>query len=103
MNDEELFPAESVAMDSPKLAWMKRHGVITFYYSSPNCEPTWFAGFHSWWPYLKGLNFFAEETGHNGDSRVGEGVTEDDAIASLLTCGEAREKGINLWNEEAIQ
>lgn len=24
----ELFPVESVTMDSPRLAWMKRHGLV---------------------------------------------------------------------------
>ncbi len=102
---DELFPAESVRMDSPKLAWLKRHGVLTWYDSGKRdgfhvCPAEWFAGFQHWWPGLDGIIFFSEETGHNGDSRCGQGDTEDEAICSLLTCGEARAKGIKLWNEE---
>lgn len=98
---DELFSAESVAMDSPRLAWMKRHGIITFYHAPGHCPPTWFAGFQCWRPGLTGIDFFATETAHNGDSRIGEGDTEDEALASLMTCGHARENKIRLWNEEA--
>lgn len=27
----ELFPVESVTMDSPRLAWMKRHGLCAYH------------------------------------------------------------------------
>jgi len=37
----------------------------------------------------------------NGDSRVGEGDTESEAMADLLNCWWARERKIQLWNEEA--
>jgi hypothetical protein len=94
---DELFPLEAVQMDSPKLAWMKREGVITWYHPGfgDECPPTWFAGFQEWWPDLKEANFFAEETAHNGDSRCVEGDTEADAICAL-----AKRYEIKLWNEE---
>jgi hypothetical protein len=89
----ELFPVEAVQMDSPRLAWMKKHGVIT--YRSPVEPVCWFAGFQEWWPKLEGVGFFAKETAHNGDIRVGEGATEDEALCQL-----AKWEGIKLWNEE---
>ena len=94
MKTEEMFPADSVAMDSPRLAWMKKHGIIT--YRSPVEPVCWFAGFQDWWPKLQGVHFFAEETANNGDMRVGEGVTEDGALVEL-----AKYEGIKLWNEES--
>ena len=100
MKTLELFPIESVRMDSPKLAWMKRHGIITLHHRPGHCPATWLAGFQTWWPDLHGVHFFAEETAHNGDSRIGEGDTEDEALVSLLTCGEARRRGILHWHQE---
>jgi hypothetical protein len=96
MNDE-LFPAEAVAMDSPKLAWCKKHSVVIYRHPGDafGCPHSWFAGFQDWWPDLRGLNFFAEETAHNGDSRCVEAGTEEDALATL-----ARYYKIPLWNEE---
>jgi hypothetical protein len=106
MNPAELFPAEVVAMDSPRLAWLKRHDVLTWHDDGKRdgfqvCPPQWFAGFTHWWPEKTGIDFFALETAHNGDSRIGEGDSEQEALCQLLTCGEARAKGIKLWNEEA--
>ena len=92
---KELFAPESVAMDSPKLAWMKKHGIITCYHAPGHVEPTWFAGFQDWWPDRTGSDFFCEETMHNGDSRIGEGETETEALAALCAAWE-----IKLWNEE---
>ena len=102
---DELFPVETVQMDSPKLAWLKKHGVLSWYDTGKRdgfqaCPPQWFAGFEHWWPGKTGIEFFAEETAHNGDSRIGEGGSEEEAICHLLTCGEARSKGMRLWNEE---
>lgn len=91
----ELFPIEAVTQDSPRLAWMKRHGVITLHHAPGHCPATWFAGFQSWWPTLTSDDFFATETGANGDSRIGEGDTEDEALAAL-----ASNAGLRLWNEE---
>lgn len=98
ISDDLLFPVpESL---SPRLAWIKKHGIITYRHSTGHAPATWFAGFQEWWPNKSGFDFFFEETANNGDSRVGEGDTEDDALANLLTCGDARAAGIRLWNEE---
>lgn len=91
-----LFPvAESL---SPRLAWMRKHGVITFSLD----DDTWLAGFQAWHPTVTdAAQFFCDETGCNGDTRIGEGDTESDAMADLLNCWYARERNIQLWNEEA--
>jgi hypothetical protein len=94
----ELFPAEAMQSDSPRLRWMNKHGIITLYHAPGHCPPTWFAGRLVWWPELSGVDFFATETAHNGDSRVGEGPTEDDALESLALAA-----GIPLWNEDDKQ
>lgn len=95
--ESDLFPADVGQLDSPRLAWMKRHGVITLRHQSEKwlIEATWFAGFQAWHPELGGVDFFAVETGANGDSRIGEGDTEEEALGAL-----ARRAGIRLWNEE---
>lgn len=103
--EPEFFPPEAVAMDSPRLAWMKKHGIITWFDNGrrdgvQECPPEWFAGFAHWWPGKTGIDYFANETAHNGDSRIGQGDTEIEALAQLLTCCEARDAGIKLWNEE---
>ena len=98
---DELFAPETVQQDSPRLAWMKRHGIITLYHAPGHCPPTWFAGFQRWHPELRGVDFFAHETAHNGGSRVGEGESEDEALGNLMTCGEARAAKMRLWNEES--
>jgi hypothetical protein len=94
MNDE-LFPVESVQMDSPRLAWIKKYGVVT-YHSLPNGDDhCWFAGFQEWWPTLTNpVDFFCKETGCNGDQNLTEGETEDEAIIKLALYNE-----IPLWNE----
>lgn len=81
---------------SPRLAWMRKHGIITLHHApGRGVPPTWFAGFAEWWPDKHGENFFAWETAHNGDSRIGEGDTEDEALAQL-----AYHWDMKLWNEE---
>lgn len=102
---DSLFPDSEVRMLSPKLAWMAKHGVISWYDDGKRdgfkvCDPQWFAGFQAWWPDLTGIQFFAEETAHNGDSRIGEGQTEDEALFGLTTCAEARQMGLRIYNEE---
>lgn len=93
MPSEELFPVAEVAMDSPRLAWSKRHGIISWYDDGRRageefCEPQWFAGFQKWWPLEHGINYFALETAHMGDSRIGQGESEEEALIDLLSCGE---------------
>lgn len=99
-NDQELFPAETVQMDSPRLAWKKKHGVITYRHPGfgKSCPPSWFAGFQEWWPDLTAVDFFAKETAYNGDSRCVEAESEDAALATL-----SRYYEIPLWNEEGAK
>lgn len=76
----ELFPDLPEVL-SPRLAWLQKHGVLLYF---SDVEPTtWFAGLQSWWPEKSGGNFFIHEWGHRGDSRVGQGDTEDEAILDL--------------------
>jgi len=107
ISDGLLFPVpESL---SPRLAWMKKHGIVT-YLSLPNDPESrcWFATLWSFsedLPELAGCKptdsqdvwlLFMLETGRNGEQRIGEGSTEDDAICDF--CAKA---GIALWNEES--
>lgn len=90
---DELFSVPEVL--SPRLAWLRKHGIITHHYVVEGCDSTWFAGFQEWWPELKGVNFFAAETAHHGDSRCVERDNEQEALADL-----ARYYELKLWNEE---
>ena len=96
--NEELFPAESVAMDSPRLAWIKKHHCITFHSDlEPEC---WFAGFSETLIVDRDaqIQWMCDEIGDNGNSSVGEGATEDEAIANAAGIWR-----IPLWNEEGAQ
>jgi hypothetical protein len=95
----ELFPSEAGRQDSPRLAWVKANGILTWHDNGKRdgvevCPPQWFCGVRSWWPTETGMSFFGYETGENGDSRIGEGTTEDEALADL-----AKKHGLKLWNE----
>jgi len=89
----ELFPAEAVAMDSPRLKWMKRNRVVTYH---SLIEPAvWYAGFDCREHRYEGpCAFFAREEGANGDLRIGFGDTEDEALTALC-----QKTGVKLWNE----
>lgn len=105
MNADDLFSALETRSLSPKLRWMRDEGIITWYDNGKRdgyaaCPAQWFAGFQKWWPGQDGICFFAAETAENGDSRIGEGETEGDALADLMTCGEARERKLRLWFEQ---
>jgi hypothetical protein len=55
----------------------------------------WMAGFDGGqWEYENAADWFCQETTHYGDSRIGVGETEDEAIESL--CKLYR---VPLWNE----
>lgn len=95
---EELFSASEVESKSPKLKWKEKHGVITIFNPS---EQAWYAGFQAWHPSRQGVDFFFHEESANGDSRLGIGCEEDDAIDDLLKCRYARNLGTKLWNEES--
>lgn len=103
---DELFPATTITSLSPRLLWLQKHGILTWYDSGLRhgvqaVPPEWFAGFQHWWPGATGIDFFALETAENGGSRIGEGDSELEALCGLLTCGEAKDKGLKLWTEEA--
>ena len=54
-----LFPV--VESLSPRLAWMRKHGVITFSLE----DDTWLAGFQAWHPTVTdAAQFFCDETGY---------------------------------------
>lgn len=90
----ELFPTEAVTMDSPRLAWMKRHRVLT--YHSTIKPAVWYAGLdEANHEFDNPCDFFAKEEAENGDRRIGFGDTEDEAIAVMC-----EKMHIKLWNEE---
>lgn len=102
---DELFAPEEMASDSPRLAWMKRHGIITWHDDGVRggvqaVPAQWFAGFQVWLPNESGMAFFAIECAENGDTRIGIGKTEDEALAHLMTCADASRRRLKLWNEE---
>lgn len=91
MNDE-LFPAEAVTMDSPRLAWMKRHLVYTKF--SQGCgEAPWSA----WWGQRDPVEFLEyHDSDHDHEAIMGYGATEEAALVDL-----AIKWQFPLWNEEA--
>ena len=98
MNEpDELFPLAEILQESPRLRWLKKHNVITFSCAQLDSEDyIWLAAFDkSKWVYKSPLDFFAQETAEFGDTRIGSGDTEDDAICML-----ARMYRVRLWNEE---
>lgn len=69
--------------DSPRLAWMKRHGVVTWMVQGCDVDP-WCAS--------------TEEQVKKCDTEgLGTGDTEDDALADF-----ARRRNLRLWNEEQL-
>lgn len=82
---DELFPTADVAHDSPRLAWIKRHRVVTQHLPLDPLE-----GMAPWRATIKG-----ERLPEFGGLHVGLGDTEEDAIADLADL-----LGIPLWNEE---
>lgn len=77
----ELFPDDTVEAESPRLAWMKKHGIRTAENKLKGIalERTWSAWFAKF-EYEYGVHY---------------GATEDEALAAL-----ARSCEIKLWNEE---
>lgn len=94
----ELFTADAVAAPSPRLAWMQRHGILTHSPDPDACPPVWFAGFRHWWPELTGAVFFAAESATYGALRVGQAPSEEEALADLMTCPEARHRKLQHWS-----
>ncbi len=88
---EELFPAEAVTMDSPRLAWMKRHGLCTYHVPELTGEcPETGADLKPWTCVSK------TQPEHVLFGRYGQGDTEDEACADY-----AVKFKVSLWNEEA--
>jgi hypothetical protein len=92
----ELFPTDAGAQDSPKLAWIKKHDVVTERSDALRAkEQPWCAVFRE----TKGDDFFSAMSSvlaHWGDDAIGYGETEEAAIVDL-----AAKHDIPLWNEEA--
>lgn len=76
----ELFPAESVSVDSPRLKWMKKYGVQVYDFKSPGESPE--TGSHKRWAAGTGILNYCE------------GDTELEAISEW-----AKSHGIALWDE----
>lgn len=74
---EELFPASTVTVESPRLSWIRRHSLTL-----ERCDHSRLK-FCAWSPFPM--------------TDVSYGVTEDDALADW-----ARRNGVRLWNEEEI-
>ena len=92
MNDE-LFPAESVAQDSPRLAWMKRHDIHTDKMHDYDEEE------EPWSAWVGDLEKAIADGGDNPEAGgYSVAKTEDDALAIL-----AKARGLRLWNEEEAQ
>ena len=81
---DELFPDASVAMDSPRLRWMKKHDVQTRYDGER---------------YMAWIGDLDEAIEHRWADPDGGGyavaATEDDAILLI-----AQAHHLRLWNEE---
>jgi hypothetical protein len=84
---DELFSTEAVAMLSPRLAWIKKHGVRLHHSPSEYPDSTWCA----WFPDNEEIEGIPER-----EDLCGYGMTEDEAICALATIYDMR-----LWNEEA--
>ena len=84
---DELFTDAAVAMDSPRLRWMKNHGVHTRYEGDR---------------YIAWVGDLDEAIEHGGDDPdaggYAEASTEEDAILLI-----ANGYGLRLWNEEEPQ
>ena len=84
---DELFTDAAVAMDSPRLRWMKKHGVQT----RPDGD-----GYIAW---IGDLDEAIERRWADPDAGGYEKAsTEDDAILLI-----ANGYGLRLWNEEEPQ
>ena len=96
----ELFPIESVTLESPRLRWMKKHGIITMSFPTEACFGEFDKCIAGKAEGVTGKDniaqWFCDETGRNGDTQIGMGATEDEAITEL-----AQKWELKLWNEEA--
>ncbi len=90
----ELFDINSVSMDSPRLAWKKKHSVETEKLERAGDEddngdtiPQWVCRIKK---LANGARYFPNQ--------IAGGDTEDEALAEY-----AAKNSIPLWNEEASQ
>lgn len=92
-NDDLLFPAESVAMDSPRLAWLKANGFETQRLADGGTEcpesgdiiPRWVCR----------VSKDDDDMSNYSPIQIAGGDTEDEACSAL-----AAARKIKLWNEE---
>lgn len=80
---DELFPISAVSKESPKLVWIRRHGIKTNFDDSLELEE------HPWSAWQGNLDYAIEA------DNFGTGETEEDAIVNW-----ARRNEVRLWNEE---
>lgn len=82
---------------SPRLAWMKKHNVITFHLTPKDPDHVWLADFYEDddLDIDNPAAYFASETASNGERYIGTGDTEDEAIVELC-----KKRRVKLWNEE---
>lgn len=88
MSDPELFPPESVAMDSPRLLWMKRLGLDV------HRAPDEVIGIEDDFGDIITKWYIVDTKFHPGEPMPYEGETQDEALQSY-----AVKHGIPLWNE----
>lgn len=81
----ELFPAEQVSVDSPRLRWLKKHDVATIDFKEGGEDER---GEYKRW---------AAGTTNHDNTRWQQGDTEDEAIANW-----AKAHNVPLWNEEGL-
>jgi hypothetical protein len=86
--DLELFPVSDTKMDSPRLAWLKRHDV--------SVDKEWDDYFDEFVFVAKIMKLYTGGI-YRYSYMVGKGDTEDDALCDL-----AKKHGLRLWNEEDI-
>ena len=91
MTDPELFPLETVASPSPRLAWMRRHRIRTFYRADMEPEFSWAA-----WSERSGEYTNEDDASYMlNEGHVMFGETEDEALNNFCI-----ENKIKYWNEE---
>ncbi len=84
MSDELFAPTEGAA-DSPRLAWLKRHGLVYYFSDFTGESPETGNDIRPWTP--QEVLF----------GKAGVGDTEDEACADY-----AQKHALKLWNEETV-
>lgn len=84
-----LFP-DLPEMLSPRAAWIRKHKALTFRGNMDEGVWLWLAAFDTGqWEYQNVADFFFKETSHHGETRIGTGQTEDEALLDLCTFHDA--------------